>query len=297
MDQLTGLRLFARVVERGSFTAVARELGVSQPSVSRQIAALEERLSARLLSRTTRRVKPTEAGLVFYERATRVLDDLAEAEAAVAHSVSSFEGKLRVAMSLAFGQQFVIPAARKFLTRFPKMRIELVINERYLDLIEEGIDVALRLGDLEDSTYIARNLGREKLVVVAAPRYIRAKGRPRTVDDLETHDGVVVMRRGEPSRWTFRTAHGESSILLTGPLHVDSIMAAHTAAREGFGVAVLPPYLASEDLRTRKLLRLLPDVEAVGLRVHAVYPPTRRLSSKVQSFIDHVARVIRSRSK
>lgn len=292
MDQLTGLRLFVRIVERGSFTAVARELGLSQSSVSRQIAALEDRLSGRLLLRTTRRLKPTEAGLKLYERATRALEELADAEAEVARSVSSHQGTLRVSASIAYGNNFVVPAVRAFLARFPRVRIDLIISDRYVDLVQEGVDVAVRLGALDDSTHRVRTLGRESLIAVAAPRYVRASGRPRSVEDLETHEGVVLLRKGVPARWTFRTSTGERQIALRGSLHVDSIVGAHAAVREGIGIGVLPSYLVEHELRSRVLVRLLPNIEAVGPLVQAVYPATRRLTSKAQSFIDQLAIVI-----
>lgn len=285
-DHLKELRLFARVVERASFTAVARESGLSQPSVSRQIAALEDRVGARLLFRSTRSVKATEAGLLLYERAKKALDDLSDAEAEVKAAVSGHEGRLRVAASLAFGSHFVVPAARAFLARFPKVRLELFINDRYVDLVEEGIDVAIRLGTLRDSTYGVRTLGREELTIAASAGYLRAHGRPKTIADLAKHQAVVLVRDGAASRWKMTTPEGERTIVLDGALHVDNIVAVHHAVREGLGIGVLPTYLTGD------LVRVLPNVTPVGLPVHAVFPAARRLSAKVHSFIDHLAPLI-----
>ena len=291
MDRLRELQLFTRVVERESFTAVAREMGLSQPSVSRQIAALEERLSVPLLLRSTRRVKPTEAGLLLYERAKRALDELAEAEAEAGQQVSGHRGTLRVAMSLAYGSNFVIPTVRAFLQKFPKVRIELIVNDRYVDLVEEGIDVAIRIGPLEDSSYKARSLGHEELVVVAAREYLQGKRRPKTIDELEEHDAVVLVRHGRPWPWNF-VVPGKRALIMRGPLQIDNIAGVLAAVREGIGIGMLPSYLVEDEVRSGALVRLVPNAPLVGLPVYAVYPAVRQLSSKVQSFIEHLARVI-----
>lgn len=228
-------------------------------------------------------------------RARRALDEIADAEAEVSRATRALHGTLRVSASLAYGTRYVIPAAERFMKRAPKVRVELVVNDRYVDLVEEGIDVAVRLGTLDDASYKARLLGREELVVVATPRLI-GKRPPQTVDDLLDRDAVVLVRRGVPTRWTFRENDAERVVTLSGRLHVDNVVAAYAAIRASLGIGVVPSYLAEDDLRSGAVVQLVPDVPLVGLPVYGVYLATRRLSAKAQGFLDDLAETITGRA-
>lgn len=293
MDRLEVLKAFVRLVEKRSFTEVARELSSTQPTISRQLAELEDRLAVRLLHRTTRRVTPTEAGLVYYERARAALAALEEADEAVGRSAAGYKGQFRVTAPFAYGCHVLAPALRDFTTRFPNVQIDLLLDDRYVDLVREGIDVAIRIGSLPDSTYHARSLGFEELVVVASPAYLRARGTPRSVDELDDHTGIALLNGGRPLRWAFRTEGGVVQKPLLGPLRVDSMLAAHAAARAGLGVTVLPTYVVDDDLTSGVLVNVLPDARPVGFRIHAVLPAARGIPARVKAFTSFLASAIK----
>jgi DNA-binding transcriptional LysR family regulator len=294
MDQLAELRMFVRLVERGSFTVVAREFATSQATVSRRVAGLEDRLAVRLLLRTTRRVTPTESGAELYERAKRALEAVDDAEASVKGSFAAMRGRLRIGAPIAYGSHVVVPAMAGFRQRFPKIEVEISFNDRYVDLTREGVDVAIRLGDLPDSTMHAKHVGREALVVVAAPEYVARRGVPAHVSDLLSHDGVVLLRSGTPARWAFRTGKKDPVfVTLQGPVRLDSIIATHMAARAGLGIAVVPRYLAAKDLANGALVSLLDGSEPIGLKVYAVFPTGRRVTGRVQAFVGHLESALR----
>lgn len=297
MDRLDVLKAFVRLVEKQSFTEVARELSTTQPTISRQLAELEERLAVRLLHRTTRRVAPTEAGRVYYERARSALAALEEADDAVARSASGYKGQFRVTAPFAYGCHVLVPALRDFTTRFPNVQIDLLLDDRYVDLIREGVDVAIRIGALTDSTYHARLLGHEELAVVATPSYLRARGTPKSLADLDDHTGIALLSRGRLVRWTFRTDEGVVEKPLVGPLRVDSMLAAHTAVRAALGIAVLPTYVVDGDIASGALVPLLPDVTLIGYRVHAVFPAARAIPARVKAFTAFLADAIKQGSK
>ncbi len=259
---------------------------------------LEERFGVPLLARSTRQVRATEAGLVLYERAIKVLAALDEAQEEVARSAAGQTGCLRVAGSLAYGRHYLLPAARAFLERHPNVRVQVLVNDRYVDLVGEGVDVAVRVGELEDSTLQARRLGHEELVLVAAPQVLRGARKHETLEDLAACEAVVLLRRGGRSVWTFRPRERSTSkvpetqtVTLHGRLELDSIVAVRDALVQGMGIGVVPLFLARDDLAAGRLVELLPSMEIVGLPVHAVYPPARRLPTKVQSFVTALAEI------
>ena len=282
MDTLSGMRAFTRVVEEGSFTAAARALGLPKSTVSRHVAALEDRLGVRLLHRTTRSLRPTDVGQAYFERASAILADVEEAEQAVSHMQSTPRGTLRVTAGVSFGSGYLGQIIAGFLETYPDVQVETVLTDRYVDLIGEGFDVALRAGTLDDSSLIARRLGSARLVVVASPAHLEAHGRPETPSELRKHDCIRFALSRSGGSWSFRN----EAVPITGRLTLDNGELILDAARRGLGVARLPTFICGEALRAGELVSLLDDDVPQSGGVYAVYPHNRHLSAKVRAFVD-----------
>ena len=287
-DRLQELSAFVRTAETGSFSRVARELGVSQPSVSRLVANLEARLGVTLLLRTTRRVTPTEAGSALLERARQILGDLDEAENAV-RGVDSLRGTLRIAMSGSFGTREVIPHLPAFLARHTQLRIDLVISDRNEDLVAEGVDIALRLGPLADSGFGVRLLGRAPRLVVAAPAYLARRGTPKTSAELSSHDCILGPGLSGRSGWRFAQAGALTSFPVQGRVQVATGEGAITCAKAGLGIAVASRWMCRAELDTGQLVSILSDYQLESVELHALYPGGRRPSVKIRTFVDFLA--------
>jgi len=286
-DQLQELSVFVRAAETGSFSKTAREFGLSQPSVSRMVASLEARVGIKLLLRTTRRVTPTDAGAVFLERMRRVLGDLDEA-AHAARGADSLHGVLRVVMSGAFGNREVIPRLPGFLSRHPRLKVELVISDRTDDLVAEGADMALRLGRLVDSGFGARLLASAPRLVIAAPAYLAQRGTPETLDDLSRHDCIVGPGLSG-SGWSFTRAGAVTSVVVEGRLQVVSAEGVMACVRAALGIAVVSRWMCRAELERGDVRQILPDYELDSVDVHALYPAGPRPSPKVRAFSDYLA--------
>jgi DNA-binding transcriptional LysR family regulator len=284
MDQLSAMRVYVRVVDELSFTAAARALGLPRSSVSRQIAALEEHLGARLLNRSTRTMALTEVGRGYYERCVRILSDLDEAEAAVTSLQTSPRGTLRVTAPLSFGQLYLGPPIARFLTRFEDVDVEVSLSDRVVDVVEEGFDVAVRIGRLPDSTLIARKLGSDSAVLCAAPAYLARRGTPRSLVDLRAHDCL----RYAFQTMGWRTADGEV-IAVKGRMLSNNGELLREAALAGHGVLLSPTFIVGPDLDRGALVRVLPDVAFDEAGIYAVYAHSRHLSAKVRHFVDFLA--------
>lgn len=288
MDQLVGLRVFCRVVERGSFSAVARELGLSQPTVSRHVAGLEGRVGARLLVRTTRKVRPTEQGRALYERVSRALGELLEAEIEVASGEGALAGQVRVAAPGAFGKRFVLPVVTDYLAQYPKVRVELLLSDIPIDLVQAGVDLAIRIGAPGFGTFVQRKLGALAQVMVATPAYLRARGRPRTLDELAGH--AVVFHAD--SRQNLLDMQARGLLPALPPFEVrllsDDIEAVRSAALAGLGLAPLSAWLVAEELAAGRLIRVLPEVQVPPAHVVGVFPPGRLLPARVAVLLDRI---------
>ena len=290
MDQLGELIAFNAVVETGSFTAAADRLDANKSAVSRRVSALEKRLGVQLLRRTTRSLNVTETGRSFYERSARILADLEEAESAVAQAHGELRGRLRVALPLTFGVLHMCTPVDRFSRKHPNVQFDLDLSDRRVDLLQEGIDVAVRIGQLEDSSLIARRLFDTRTVVCASPEYLERHGLPRSPRDLASHDCLVYSNLREPGRWRWIDGRGEMQ-------HVDVRvrMSANSgdllgnAAADGLGVVMQPTFIAHRHVRSGALKPILTDVEWPGPSAWAVYPPTRHLSYRVRAFIDYLA--------
>ena len=290
MDRFAQLAAFVRTVDRGSQAAAARELGVTPAMVGRYVRALEDRLGARLLNRTTATQSLTEAGAAFYARAAAVLDGLDEAERAASADQAEPRGVLRVNAPMSFGVRYLAAAVAAFCDRHPGVRVELVLNDRVVDLVEEGYDVAVRIGRLADSGLVARRLARCRLVACAAPAYLARRGEPRTPSDLQTHNVLLYAYASDGGgAWSFLGEHGAVAVTLTGNLVTNNGDALLSAALAGQGVVLQPTFIAGDALRAAQLVRLLPDWRLPDRDVHAAYPSARHLSPKVRSFVDFLA--------
>lgn len=287
-DRLLELSAFVRAAETGSFSRVARELRVSQPSISRMVARLEARLGVKLLLRTTRRVTPTDAGTVFLERARRILADLDEA-AHAAHGVDSLHGALRVVMSGAFGTREVIPRLPGFLARHPRLHLELRISDRTDDLIVEGADMALRLGRLGDSAFGSRRLATAPRLTIASPAYLSRRGIPESLADLSRHDCIVGPGLSAWSGWTFTRAGVVTSVAVEGRVQVATADGVVACVKAGLGIAVVSRWMCRAEVERGEVRRILSDYALDSVDVHAVYPAGPRPSPKVRAFSDFLA--------
>jgi len=289
MEDFAGLAVFAQVVEARSFSAAARSLGMSKSAVSKQVARLEDRLGARLLNRTTRRLSLTEVGAAFYERCARIVSELEEAELAVTQLSSEPRGTLKLNAPVTFGQLQIAPAVPELLARHPELRIDMLLSDRVVDLVEEGFDVAIRIGPLPDSTLVARRLAPDRRVVCGTPGYLERHGRPRTPADLEAHNCLGYSFLGAQSEWRFRGPRGERAQRVRGNFQANNGEVLRAALLQGLGLALMPTFIVGRDLSAGRLEAVLEEHELPPGGVYAVYPHGRHLSPKVRALVDFLA--------
>ncbi|EKV32632.1 Transcriptional regulator, LysR family [Caenispirillum salinarum AK4] len=289
-DPLEGYATFAAVVDCGGFSAAAERLGVSKSAISKQVSRLEERLGARLLNRTTRRLALTEAGQAFHQHALRILAEAEEAELAVSQLHASPRGLLRVSAPMSFGIKHLGPVLCPFLQRYPDLTLEAAYDDRLVDMVAEGFDVAVRIARLADSSMIARKLAPCRRVVVASPDYVERRGMPMHPAELTGHDTLLYTLQATANIWTLVHADGSrADVSLSGRLRVNNGDALRSAAVAGLGVIITPTFIVGDDLAAGRLVRVLPDWEAEPIHIYAVYPPGRHLSVKVRAFVDFLA--------
>jgi DNA-binding transcriptional LysR family regulator len=287
-DRLQQLAVFVRAAESGSFSRAARELGLSQPSVSRIVGELEERLGTTLLLRTTRRITLTHAGALFLERARELLAGLEDAEDA-ARGRDSLRGLIRLALPVIYGTREVIPRLAEFLAMHPLLRVEMTIADERQDLIAEGADVAIRLGSLQDSGFGARKLGTLQRFLVASPAYLKARGNPKTPADLASHDCIIGPRAFGRVGWTFRKGDSVVSVDVSGRVHTDSGSGVLASVVAGLGIATVSTAMCGAELKAKQLMPLLRDYAMDPVEIHAVFPGGPRPSTKVRAFVDFLA--------
>ena len=287
MDRFDDLQTFVTVVETGSFTAAADRLDVAKSAVSRRVSALEERLGVQLIRRTTRRLNLTETGASFHTHCVRILADLEEAESAVAQEHGELRGRLRVALPLSFGLLHMDQPIAEFSRRHPRVGFDLDLNDRKVDLVEEGIDVAIRIGRLRDCTLIARKIFESRTVVCGGPEYLREHGVPETPDDLRKHTCLVYSNLVDPDRWTYIDASGQQKVVTIKPaMTVNSGEFLCAAASLNLGIIMPPTFIAHEAIRRGDLVSILTDWSWPLTPAYAIYPQTRHLSYRVRAFID-----------
>jgi DNA-binding transcriptional LysR family regulator len=287
MDRVFGISLFIRVVETGSFSKASADLGITQPTATKHVAALERRLGARLFHRSTRGVTPTEVGEAYYDKCKGLVRELEEADNLAALMQSRLQGRLRINSSVGFGRRVLTPLVLRFMREHAGVQVDLSFDDRYVNLVEQGIDVAVRMGRLADSQLGARYLGLNPWVLAAAPDYLRREGTPNTPADLERHAALIYSTVQGDERWHFTGEGGRTvSVGVTGPLRSNNLSALLAAAREGLGLAVLPRYVAEDSLREGALSPLLERWALPAQEMHAVFPSPRQVPAKVGRFID-----------
>ena len=291
MDRLDAMQAFVAVADLQGFAPAARKLGVSPSAVTRLIAALEERLGARLLQRTTRQVTLTDAGSRYLERARRILADVAEAEDAVEGERTRPEGRLVISAPVGFGRLHVSPVVSAYLKRYGEVGVDLRLSDRMVNLVEDGVDVAVRIGHLPDSTLVARHVGEMRRVVVASPGYLKARGEPRRPADIATHDMIQFGPMTAAPDWRFVEDGREIRIASTPRFASNSADAAIQYAEQDGGLTRVLAYQAAESLKGGRLRIVLAEFEEPALPIHIVYPTTRLLSAKVRTFIDLVTEI------
>lgn len=281
---LNDVLTFTQVVRAGSFTAAARELGIRKSSVSRRVSALEESLGSRLLQRTTRALRLTDEGRVFYDHCLRALAEIEDGKQALGGMGASPRGMLRITAPLSFG--FLGPIVAEFLRRWPEVEVELVCTDRVVDLVEEGFDVAIRAGKLPDSSLIARRIGSLPRLLVASPSYLRRRRPPRQPADLASHECVSFGTRRSP--WLLQSEGASIEVPIVSRLLVNDYDLLRQAIVTGLGIGLVPEPDCVEQLADGRLKRVLPAWSGVETPIHAVYPSLRHLSSKVKAFVDHL---------
>ena len=287
---LNEIVVFAKVVETGGFTAAATALGLPKSTVSRKVAQLEERLGARLLQRTTRKLGLTEIGRAYYERCQRIVADISEAEQLVADLQEAPRGLLRVTAPIDVGGLYLGCIVADFLSHEPDIQIELVLSDRVFDLVAERLDLAIRFGPLPDSSMVARRLAPMRTVLVAAPAYVEKRGAPAVPEDLAEHDIVSFVPISRMKRWTLRGPDGaELELMPYARFSANGMFAVREAVRSGAGISLLPDFAVHQELTGGTLVRVMPDWHGLEAELFAVYPSTRNLSPKLRAFLDFLA--------
>jgi len=292
----TDVWTFVRVVDTGSFSEAARQMGTTKANVSKQIANLERNLHAKLLNRSTRKLGLTEAGQAIYQNALRMLEEARALEATAAGLQTGPGGTLRVSASMAFGTTCLAGLLSAFMERYPDIRVVLSLTDRYVDLVEENIDVALRLASRIDMlSVVARPIAGIRYVLAAVPAYLERYGTPQSIEDLATHRCLTFGASGAPATWQFDSADGTESVKVNSALAANSSVALHLAMLRGGGIALLPTYVVGEDLRSGAAVQVLPTLAPQGYsgdRLYAVYLENRFLPPKVRVFTDYLIETI-----
>jgi DNA-binding transcriptional LysR family regulator len=294
-DRLQELSVFTRVAESGSFSRAGRELGLSQPSVSRIVGELEARLGVTLLLRTTRRITVTDAGALFLDRAREILSQIEDAEDA-ARGLDSLRGIIRLAIPVVYGTREIIPRLPKFLQMHPLLRVEMSVVDARQDLVAEGADVAIRLGELDDSAFGARKLVTLQRMLVASPAYLKARGTPKTPADLASHDCIFGPGNFGKESWSFNRNGTEVSVDVRGRIHTDSGPGAFASVMAGLGVAMVSSVMAGAEVKAGALVPLLRGYKLSPVDVHAVFPRGPRPSAKVRALVDYLAEELRGKA-
>ena len=286
MDRITGMQLFVRIVETGSFSKASADLGVTQPTATKHVAALEARLGVRLLNRNTRGVSATEVGALYCEKCKSIQRELDDADNLAVLSQRRIGGQLRISTSVGFGRRVLTPLVLAFMRQHPDVTIDLGFDDRYVDLVQQGVDVALRMGSLADSSLGARYLGLNPWLLVAAPEYLERHPAPRTPAEVAGHACVVYSSVQGDDRWRFSVeGGGEETVPVRGPLRSNNLSAVLAAARAGLGLAVLPRYVATRSLADGAVVELLAEHTLPAQEIHAVFPSPKLVTTKVAGFI------------
>lgn len=284
MDKFDAMRVFCNVIEAGSFAAAAERTGLSTTAVSRHVAQLESHLNVRLLNRTTRRMNPTHEGYAYFERCTQLLADLEEAEASVSGTAQRPRGRLRLTAPIALATLRLAPAFAAFSRAYPEITLDIVLSDSVSDFVEEGLDLAIRVGRVGSENLVARHIGETVLMIAAAPDYLARAGTPARPEDLGRHACFTYTYASSGNQWDFESAAEESvGVRIGGPINANNGMLIAEMAAAGDGIVCAPCFIVQPLFDTGRLVRVLPDWEMRRLPIHAVYPTRRHLSAKVQA--------------
>ena len=295
MDLFQAIVAFTRVVETGSFARAAERLDVSVSAVSRRVTELEAHLDARLLHRTTRRLSLTEAGRAFHERGVQLLADLEEAEQAAQSGTATPRGTLRVTCAITFGTRHVAPLIATFMARYPEVEVDIELSDRTVDLVEEGFDLAVRIGPIGSQQLVGRRVAETRMICCASPAYLARHGRPEAPEDLGGHACLTYAYANAPYVWRFRGADGgeDLAVRIAGPLHANNGRFLEAMAVEGLGIIYEPDFIVGPDVAAGRLARLLQGFELAPSPIYVAYPSRRHLSAKVRAFAEHVTASMR----
>jgi DNA-binding transcriptional LysR family regulator len=291
MNTLEAMALLIETVDGGSFSAAGRTLGLAPSSVARGIGALEDDLGIRLLNRTTRKLSLTEAGRLYIDRARRILSDVDDARLSVTQLEADPRGTLKLNAATAFGRVHIVPMLPPFLQQYPDLSVDLTLTDAFVDLVEEGVDLAIRVGELKDSSMIARRLAPNDRVLCASPAYFSRMGKPESPDDLNDHNCLIYKRGNDRAVWHFRSPDGTiQDVQARGDFQTNNTEALHSVTVEGQGITILPTWLIGQDLAEGRLERALRDYTvsptALDTSIYAIFPYNRHLSPKVRAFVD-----------
>lgn len=288
MDRMTSMETFVRVVESGSFSVAARHLRVGQPAVSKTVAQLEERLGVKLLTRSTRGLSTTEAGQNYYERAKRSIEEANEADLAARGAGAGLTGRLRICAAVTFASIHIIPRLPAFLAQHPDLELEVVLDDRNIDLVQDGIDVAFRMGTLADSALTARRIGRGRRLVVGTPAYFTQAGVPRVPGDLIGHQAIVYLQQGDNAAWVFRQGSAETAVAMKSRLKVTAAEGVRAAVFADLGLAVVSEWMFAPDLASGRVEAVLTDWELPPVDLAAVFPAGRVATAKARAFVSFI---------
>ena len=293
MDRLQAMAAFVRVVDSGSFSGAARQLGVGQPAVSKTIAQLEDRLQVRLLVRSTHALTPTDAGLRFYERARLAIAEVDEAELEARGAGAGLTGRLRFSAATTFARLMIVPRLPEFLARHPSLDIDVILDDRIIDVVSEGIDIALRMGTLADSSAVARKIASGRRSVVATPAYLARAGTPKVPADLAHHHALIYSVLSD--NWTFRRGETETSVTVRGRLRLSAAEGIRAAVLADMGLAVASDWMFAPELANGAVTRVLPDWMLSPIDLWAIFPTGRLASAKARAFADFVEAILKSK--
>jgi DNA-binding transcriptional LysR family regulator len=289
MDLLSSMKVFVAVVDAGSFAAAAARLDTSRAMASKQVQKLEEHLGTRLLNRTTRKLSLTGTGREFYERSVQIISDVEEAEQVAGQMTSTPRGMLKVTMPLSYGQHALAGIVAEFARKYPQVTVDISLSDRKVDLVEEGFDLAVRIGAMPESDLIARKIGAVRSVVCAAPSYLAQFGTPAAPEDLAAHACLGYTLSGTGAQWRLEGPGGTVVVPVSGPIRADNGDMLRLAAASGAGIVLQPQFIVGDDLAAGRLVRVLPDWQSGEMGVYAVYPSRKHLSAKVRTFVDLLA--------
>ena len=290
MESLNDIAVFVQVVDEGSFTKAAERLQLSRSVISKYVTRLEERLSVRLLNRTTRRLSLTEAGRVFYDHSRRGLQDIEDAQLEISRLQEKPRGVLRINSPMSFGIMHIAPLLPEFQRQYPEISVDMNLDDRKVDVIEEGFDVSIRISEMPDSSLVARRIAPCKHAIVAAPAYLERHGTPRTPGDLRDHNVISFRYQASATDWHFLAPDNKpASVAVTGSVQMNNSLALREAVLGGVGIMRAPTFVVGDDIQQKRLVRLLPAYQPLEISIFLVYPQRRHLSPKVRAFVDFMA--------